>query len=41
MEVRKRASIKSVPYEDFKDNDSLEKIAAELNEGGANVVFGS
>lgn len=41
MEVRKRASIKSVPYEDFKDNDSLEKIAAELNEGGANVVLGS
>ncbi|KGI60699.1 NADH-quinone oxidoreductase, B subunit [Prevotella sp. DNF00663] len=41
MEVRKRASIKSFPYDDFKDNDSLERIAEELNEGGANVVLGS
>lgn len=41
MEVNKRASIKSIPYEEFKDNDSLEKIAQELNEGGASVVLGS
>ena len=38
MEVNKRASIKSIPYDEFKDNDTLEKIAQELNEGGANVV---
>ena len=38
MEVKNRASIKSIPYDEFKDNDTLEKIAAELNEGGANVV---
>ena len=41
MEVNKRASIKSIPYDEFKDNDTLEKIAQELNEGGANVVVGS
>ena len=41
MEVNKRASIKSIPYDEFKDNDTLEKIAQELNEGGANVVIGS
>ena len=38
MEVNKRASIKSIPYDEFKDNDTLEKIAQELNEGGANVT---
>ena len=41
MEVKNRASIKSIPYDEFKDNDTLEKIAAELNEGGANVVVSS
>ncbi|MDD4535143.1 MAG: NADH-quinone oxidoreductase subunit B [Prevotella sp.] len=41
MEVSKRANIKSIPYEDFKDNDSLERIAEELNQGGTNVVLGS
>ena len=41
MEVNKRASIKSIPYDEFKDNETLEKIALELNEGGANVVVGS
>ena len=41
MEVNKRASIKSIPYEDFKDNDTLERIAQELNDGGANVIVSS
>ena len=41
MEVKKRASIKSIPYEEFKDNESLEQIAQELNEGGANVIVSS
>ncbi len=41
MEVSKRAKIKSIPYGEFKDNDSLEKIAQELNDGGANVLLGS
>ena len=34
----KRATIKSIPYEEFKDNETYEKIVAELNAGGANVV---
>ncbi len=41
MEVKKRAPIKSIPYEDFKDNETLERLAEELNEGGANVVLTS
>ena len=40
MEVRKPV-IKSIPYDDFKDNDSLEKIVEELHEGGVNVITGS
>ena len=40
MEVRKPA-IKAIPYDEFKDNDTLEKIAQELNDGGTNVVVGS
>ena len=40
MEVRK-PHIKSIPYDEFKDNDSLEKITQELNEGGVNVIVGS
>ena len=40
MEVRK-PHIKSIPYDEFKDNDTLEKIVDELHEGGVNVVTGS
>lgn len=40
MEVKKPV-IKSIPYSEFKDNDSLEKIVQELHEGGVNVVTGS
>ena len=40
MEVRK-PHIKSIPYDEFKDNETLENIAAELNDGGVNVVLGS
>ena len=40
MEVSK-PHIKSIPYTEFKDNDSLEDIARKLNEGGTNVVLGS
>ena len=40
MEVRK-PKIKALPYEEFKDNESLEKIVDELHEGGVNVVMGS
>ena len=40
MEVKK-PHIKSIPYEEFKDNETLEQIAQELHEGGVNVVTGS
>lgn len=40
MEVRK-PHIKSIPYDEWKDNDTLQKLADELNEGGVNVVLGS
>ena len=36
MEIKKRAKIKSVPYKDFKDNETYEKLVAELNAGGVN-----
>ena len=36
----KKPKIKSIPYEDFIDNESLEKMVKELNEGGANVFVG-
>ena len=40
MEVRK-PHIKSIPYDEWNDNSSLEKIVDELHEGGVNVVTGS
>ena len=40
MEVRK-PRIKRIPYDEFKDNETLEDIAAQLNDGGVNVVLGS
>ena len=40
MEVRKPV-IKSIPYDEFKDNKGLEKIVDELQEGGVNVIVGS
>ncbi len=39
MEIKK-PKIKSIPYEEFQDNATLEKMAAELREGGANVIVG-
>ena len=41
MEIMKKPKIKSIPYEDFTDNESLEKIVQELNAGGVNVVVGA
>ena len=40
MEVRK-PKIKALSYDEFKDNESLEKIVDELHEGGVNVVTGN
>ena len=36
MEVKK-PTIKSIPYEDFKDNEYLENMVKQLNEGGTKV----
>ena len=40
MEIRK-PHIKSIPYSEFKDKDTLEKITGQLNDGGANVILGN
>lgn len=40
MEITKKPTIKSIPYEEFKDNETLEELVKQLNEGGANVVVG-
>ena len=39
MEIKPK--IKSIPYEEFKDNATLEKLIDDLHEGGVNVVTGS
>ena len=36
----KKANIKSIPYSDFKDNETLESLVRELNAGGVNVAIG-
>ena len=40
MEVRK-PSIKAFPYDEWKDNETLEKMASDLNDGGVNLVLGN
>ena len=39
MEIKKPV-IKSIPYEEFKNNEYLEDMVKQLNEGGANVMVG-
>ena len=39
MEVKK-PTIKSIPYEDFKDNEYLENMVKQLNESGTKVLVG-
>ncbi len=41
MEIMKKPKIKSIPYEEFVDNETFEKLVRELNEGGSNVVVAS
>lgn len=40
MEIKK-PTIKSMEYEDFKNNDYLEKMVKDLNRNGANVIVGN
>jgi len=39
MEVKK-PTIKGIPYEDFKDNDTLQQLAEELGRNGQQVILG-
>lgn len=39
MDIRKRAKIRSMEYEDFKNNDYLEEMVRRLNSDGAGVVL--
>ena len=39
MEIKKPV-IESIPYEEFKNNEYLEDMVKQLNEGGANVMLG-
>ena len=39
MEIKKPV-IKSIPYEEFKDNEYLENMVKQLQEGGTNVLVG-
>ncbi len=41
MEVSKKTKIRSMKYEDFKNNDYLERLVKELNMDGAGVVIGT
>lgn len=37
----KEPKIKSIPYSEFKDNEYLENMVAELNQNGTNVILSS
>ena len=41
MEIMKKPAIKSIPYEEFKDNETLEALIKELNKERTNVVVGA
>ena len=36
-----KPKIKSIPYDEWNDNESLEKLIEQLHEGGVNVITGS
>ena len=38
MALIKKPNIKSIPYEEFKDNETLEQMIDQLNENGTNVI---
>ena len=40
MEVKREPKIKSMKYEDFNDNEYLEKMVAELRDNNTNVKIG-
>ena len=40
MAVNKRPEINNIPYEEFQDNETLEKLVQELNENGVGGMVG-
>ena len=40
MEIKKKPKIKSIAYEDFTDNETLEQLVKELQGNGTNVIVG-
>lgn len=40
MEVKKRAQIRSMQYDEFRNNDYLERMVDQLNRDGAGVIVG-
>ena len=40
MEIKREPKIKSMKYEDFNDNEYLEKMVAELRDNNTNVIVG-
>ena len=41
MELKKRTEIRSMEYEDFKNNDFLERLVQQLNQDGAGIILGT
>lgn len=41
MEIKRKTRIRNMRYEDFNDNESLEKYVEELRAGGVNIFVGS
>ena len=41
MEVGKHTKIRSMKYEDFKNNDYLERMVKQLNMDGAGIIMGT
>ena len=41
MELKKRTEIRSMEYEDFKNNDYLERLVQQLNQDGAGIILGT
>ena len=41
MEIKRKPKIKSIPNEEFQDNETLEKLIAQMNKGRTNVVVAS
>ena len=41
MGVKEKTEIRSMKYEEFKNNDYLERLVKELNRDGAGVILGT